>query len=223
MARIAVDVDSTLYDFCSLACRVMGEMADLPAWAPEAERLTNGAYSTSWTEWRTPIDLVGERTWNEVVDRCHTPERILTQIPYDGAPEALWDLHEEHDLVYVSNRDGSTHAPTFRWLDDMGFPIGTGRTKLLCHTDDKLASIRDCQYLIDDRPKTLVGFVHGYMEHPAGAWIIGNEATNRKAFGLVTPYNRGLTDIPGIYLAPNWPLLGRYLRSKIPNEVGSTP
>jgi hypothetical protein len=215
VAKIAIDIDSTLYDFCSLACRVMGEMADLSIHDGDAERLRNGAYSTSWTEWRTPIDLVGLRLWMDVVDICHTPERILTQIPYDGAPEALWDLHEEHDLVYVSNRNGSTHAPTFRWLDDMGFPIGTGRTKLLCHTDDKLASITTCQYLIDDRPKTLVGVIHD-LRHP----YLG---VPRKAFGLVTPYNRGLTDVPGIYLAPNWPLLGRYLRSKIPTKVGSTP
>jgi hypothetical protein len=154
--------------------------------------------------------------WEKVIDRCHTPERILTQIPYDGAPEALWDLwHAGHELVYVSNRSPDTWSPTLTWLDNMGFPMREERTKLLCHRDDKLASIRDCQYLIDDRPKTLVGFIND--------WIWGASTGTRKAFGLVTPYNRGLTDVPGIYLAPNWPLLGRYLRSKIPPKVGSTP
>jgi hypothetical protein len=196
----------------------MGEMAEdetLASWT--RDRLRNGAYSTAWTEWRTPIDLVGWTSWNAVVDACHTPERILTQIPYDGAPEALWDLAGPHELVYVTNRDPSTAEPTKQWLIERGFPMSRLET-LLCHTDDKLASIRDCQYLIDDRPKTLVGFVYAHWTD-----AINWSRHERKAFGLVTPYNRGLTDIPGIYLAPNWPLLGRYLRSKIPTEVGSTP
>ena len=102
MAKIAVDIDSTLYDFCGLACRVMGELAEERG----DERLRNAAYATSWSEWRTPIDLAGEEAWNEVVDICHRPENILEQLPYVGAPEAIWDLYwQGHEIDYVSNRD----------------------------------------------------------------------------------------------------------------------
>jgi 5'(3')-deoxyribonucleotidase len=205
MARIAVDIDSTLYDFCGLACRIMGQLAEERG----DERLRNAAYSTSWTEWRTPIDLAGAEAWQEVVDICHKPAIIGDQVPYPGATEALWKLREAgHDLVYVSNRDPSTLKPTTDWLWRKGFP--TLSAEVLCHTDDKLASIKDCQYLIDDRPKTLVEFLRMHTFQRCDRY--GNYA---KAFGLVTPYNRGLTDVPGIYLAPNWDLLSRYLWTKI--------
>jgi hypothetical protein len=209
VAKIAIDIDSTLYDFASLACQTMGEIAEERG----DERLRNAAYSTTWTEWRTPIDLAGEEAWNEVVDRCHKPEVILAQRAYVGAREELWDLDDAgHELVYVSNRNPSTFDATDAWLAVWAFPEG----KLLCHSEDKLMSIRDCQYLIDDRPKTLVGFVYDSGPWPdQDGW-----GGNRRAFGLVTPYNRNLTDVPGIYLAPSWPLLGRYLREKIHPAVG---
>lgn len=215
MSRIAVDIDSTLYDFCALACQTMGEMAEERG----DERLRNAAYSTTWTEWRTPIDLAGEEAWADVVERCHSASVILRQEPFPGAVEALWDLaHAGHEIVYVSNRDSSTYGPTKAWLQKQEFPCpgewyGDVAPELLCHTDDKLASIRDCQYLIDDRPKTLVGFVNGDAR---GDW---GRSIERKAFGLVMPYNRNLTDIPGIYLAPSWPLLSAYLRTRIPSCV----
>jgi hypothetical protein len=210
VAKIAVDIDSTLYDFCGLACRIMGQLAEERG----DERLRNAAYSTSWTEWRTPIDLAGAEAWQEVVDICHKPAIITDQVPFPGATGALWQVSRAgHEIVYVSNRNPSTHTPTWVWLEAMGFPMPTNGAlaDLLCHTEDKLASIRDCQYLIDDRPKTLVHFLHS----PWFGTDVSPKHFARRAFGLVTPYNRGLTDVPGIYLAPNWDLLGRYLRTKI--------
>lgn len=200
MSKIAVDIDSTLYDFYSLASRITGKLAEQRG----DGRLRNAAYST-WDEWRTPIDLAGLEAWQEIVDICHRPENIIVQPPFPGASDALWELKRAgHELIYVSNRNAATYEPTFDWLMAKDFPID----KVRCHQEDKLRSIRDCQYLIDDRPKTLVGFVHG-----------GGPALVRKAFALLMPYNRGLTDVPNIYLAPNWPLLATYLREKIPSEA----
>lgn len=234
MAKIAIDIDSTLYDFPSLCCRVMGELAeahmrsDDPLSLIQASRLRNAAYSTTWSEWRTPIDLAGEKAFSEAVDICHEPDNILTQEPYPGAVTEVWALwNAGHEIVYVSNRNSLTKEPTAIWLDERGFPLSEEACcSLLCHTDDKLASVRDCAYLIDDRPRTLVGFVYGAMDVPADAELgmdaftaLGPRATGRKAFGLAHPYNRNLTDVPNIYLAPNWPLLGAYLREKIPSEA----
>ncbi len=207
MARIAVDVDDSLYSFADIARRTMSELAV----KEDNPRLRNAAYAT-WDEWRSPADLAGEDAWERIVDICHSPENILAQTPFPGAVEVLHELAQDHELVYASNRSESTHAPTSAWLDQHGFPEG----QLLCHRDDKLASIRNCQYLIDDRPKTLVGFVHGAWEpFPGGVTVFRSELHPRKAFGLVTAYNRSLTDVPGIYLAPSWPLLRSFLRTKI--------
>ena len=65
----------------------------------------------------------------------------------------------------------------------------------------------DCQYIIDDRPKTLVEFVYdsNWQKETTPA---------RKGFGLFCEYNRALTDVPGIYLAPNWTLLEKYIEEK---------
>lgn len=206
MAKVAVDLDDTLYSFETLARQILGRFADESG----DERLRNAAYAT-WDEWRAPSDLAGPEAWERVIDEAHRSENILAQVPYLGAADTLRELQDMgHKIIYVSNRDPSTRTATSRWLRMNGFP-GLD-VDVLCHTDDKLALIRDCKYLIDDRPKTLVQFLYA----PMGDGVFGGPMrTHRKAFGLVTPYNRGLTDVPGVYLAPNWDLLRRYLRPKI--------
>jgi hypothetical protein len=78
---------------------------------------------------------------------------------------------------------------------------------LICTEEDKLPLIVNCKYLIDDRPKTLVQFVYD------NNWY-GKMIDERKGFGLFYEYNRSLTDVPGIYLAPNWALLEKYIEEK---------
>jgi hypothetical protein len=108
-------------------------------------------------------------------------------------------------LLYVSNRDPSTTRVTEEWLIDQGFPIDV--QEVICTMKDKKELIQNCRYLIDDRPKTLVDFVYDYE------WRRPN-VPERKAFGLMFEYNRALTDIPNIYLAPTWGGLRYYLEDK---------
>lgn len=132
---------------------------------------------------------------------------IAGRTPYDGAVDTLKALAEEHELLYISNRATERYAATADWLFQWDFPDG----KLICSHDDKQQAMVHCQYLIDDRPKTLVDFVYDYHWRAKH----GPNMNTRKAFGLMFEYNRGLTDIPNVYLAPTWKGIGHYLVEKI--------
>lgn len=201
MSCIAVDIDSTLYDFST---PMRQAFLDLALEHGDKEEYFRGGYQ-SWVEWRSPADVCGMEAFLEALDRVHSTEVILTQTPYDHSHEVLWELVEEgHTLVYASNRDPKTEDATAEWLFDIhAYPEG----KLHCAMDDKLPFIEDCQYLIDDRPKTLVEFVYDY------AWD-RVENGPRKAFGLLFEYNRALTDVPNVYLAPTWLGVRYYLQRK---------
>lgn len=203
MKTIAIDIDDTLYSFGQLAREVFVDIA----LETGDKRLQRGAYC-AWGEWRSPVDLVEPDFWNEVIDRCHTDGNILSQTPYRYAPETLHELTNEYDLIYISNRRESAWDATYAWLKKNDFPEGD----LICTVESKMPLISHCQYIIDDRPKTLVEFVYDFdWKHSHGST---NRTAQRKGFGLFGEYNRALTDIPNIYLAPNWKLLRGYLITK---------
>lgn len=194
MTYIAIDIDSTLYDFTAPFRQAF---FDLAIEQGQKEALFKGGYH-SWVEWRSPADVCGMDAFLEALDRVHSPEVISTRQPYEGSVEVVTELADHGNrLLYVSNRDPMTTGVTTRWLADQGFPVGVD---VICSMSDKSAFIQDCAYLIDDRPKTLCDFVYG--------------KEGRKAFGLMFEYNRALTDIPNIYLAPTWGGLRYYLEDK---------
>lgn len=196
MSIIAIDIDSTLYDFETPFRQAFLDLA-LESGVKEYFR---GGYQ-SWVEWRSPTDVCGLDAFNQALDLVHSPDVILTRQPYDHCQEVLDILHDAgHSLMYVSNRKAEVEQPTLDWLLFHNFPEG----ELVCTVDDKLIHMSECQYLIDDRPKTLVEFV--YSRHWGGP--------PRKAFGLLFEYNRALTDIPGVYLAPTWAGIRYYLSEK---------
>ena len=136
---------------------------------------------------------------------------IKEQIPFPGAADtirALW--REGASILYISNRDEKSEKATYEWLKQHKFPIeeNSKACKLVCTMEDKLELVSDCQYIIDDRPKTLVEFVYDYD------WQHDHEGEQRQGFGILSPYNENLTDIPNIYLAPSWAGLNYYLVNK---------
>jgi hypothetical protein len=217
MARIAVDIDDTLYSFTQLARQVIAEVAS----KTDDEKLTHAAYSP-WPEWSAPTDLMGLDVWLEIIEMCHTDEMIWNQPPFKGAYEVLWALIDNgHDITYISNRREDSYGATMGWLENHDFPHPgnydtatftprpmDSRVQLICTTGDKKPHIADCQYIIDDRPKTLVEFVYDFD------WRVEHPSEPRRGFALHTQYNGALTDVPGVYLAPNWALVGRYLERK---------
>lgn len=200
MAKIAIDVDDTIYPFGDLARQIILDEA-----AKTGDKIMQKAAYASWPEWRTPVDLLGQETWLSIIDKCHDEEIIGQQIPYANSQLVLRELAQDHELIYVSSRSMNCFAATEAWLDDNDFPEG----ELICSGHDKTKHIASCQYIIDDRPSTLVRFVYDYD------WTnrYGSAGDKRIAYGLMADYNRALTDVPNIYLAPpgNWMLLRGYL------------
>lgn len=205
MSLIAIDIDSTLYDFAT-PCRQA--FLDLALKHGDKEEYFRGGYQPH-VEWRSLADVCGLDAFAEALEIVHSPSVILEQQPYVGAQEVLQDLVEQHEIFYISNRASGSYAATKKWLFDLhDFP----EADLICTMDDKIPYLAECQYLIDDRAKTLVHFVHDFQwQYTHGALA---EENQRKAFGLLFEYNRNLTDIPNIYLAPTWAGIRYYLERK---------
>lgn len=203
---IAVDIDSTLYDFATPARQAF---LDLALKHGEKEEYFRGGYQ-SWVEWRSPSDVCGPDAFQEVLEIVHSPDIILKQPPYPDAKDVLEELICEHEIFYISNRDPKARDATSEWLRMHEFP----EAELIAMMDDKQPYLTECQYLIDDRAKTLVQFVEDFNWKYTWGTLGGHQAIERKAFGLLFEYNRNLTDIPNIYLAPTWAGIRYYLQTK---------
>lgn len=196
MPRVAIDIDDTLYPFCDLARKLIAD----EGFRTDDKRLIAAAYAP-WPEWRTPLDLLGEDKWVDIIAKCHDNDLIASQRPYEGAVDTLRDLSDHgHELLYISARGRETRWATSDWLEMNGFPGGD----LVCTMEDKRPYIADCRYMIDDRPKTLVNFIFD------ADW----NGPQRRAFALTKPFNMGLTDVSKIYLAPTWAGLRYYMIGK---------
>lgn len=199
--KFAIDIDSTLYDFeipAREAFRKLAEQTDNPD-------LIRGEYH-SWDEWRSPADICGIKTWMEVITMCHSPEVVESQIPFAGAVATLQALAKEgYGLTYISTRTPEAAGATYNWLRKWDFPIGEG-VEIKCQMEDKGPFLAECQFLIDDRPKTLLDFVYDPTWDKAQG--------ERRGLALMYKYNRALTDVPSIFLAPTWSGLSSWLVRK---------
>ncbi len=208
MARIGVDLDDTLYSFTALARRIMTKIG----FENEDKQMIAAAYA-QWPEWRSPVDLLGLDRWMEIIDLCHDNDMILSQVPHLGAADTCNALMDAgHELLYISNRATETEGATREWLYDHDFLSPSKPAELMCLIGDKTPHLALCQYFIDDRPKNLIQFIHDFQwQNKYGS---NNKEMARRAFGLSTEFNRALSDVPRIYLAPTWSGLAYYLEEK---------
>jgi hypothetical protein len=223
MATIAVDIDSTLYDFEAPSRQAMWKL-----YKETGEEIYQRAHYHPWTEWRSPADVLGLEKWLEVIAMVHDSDVILSRQPYEGAVETCQALMEDgHTLLYISNRATESASATNQWLDDHQFLNCYGlknEPKVLCTTEDKAPHMAQCQYLIDDRPKTVIEFVYDY--NWKAAHVERNPESGlthlpqRKAFIYGYQYNQALTDVPHIYVALDWYGIAHYLQK---HGVLSTP
>lgn len=198
MSLVAVDIDSTLTEFETPFRDAFFKLAKEAETEEEAELLIKGAYHV-WDEYRSPADVCGKELFQQAIDLVHSDECIVSRHPYEGSVATIQALVESgHNIRYISNRNPDSYKATYDWLWQKGFPI-EGPHELLCITAAKNTYLAGCRYLIDDRPRTLVEFVYGDTHR------------RRKAFALLFPFNRALTDLENIFLAPTWGGLNAYL------------
>lgn len=214
-AVVAVDVDSTLYDF-----ETPSRDACLKLWQETGDAAFKEAAYHPWTEWRSPADVLMDpdgvpRRWLKAIDVVHEANSILQMEPFSGAVETCQALVAAgHGLIYITNRAAHTEAATYEWLDGNGFLDDTERTSLVVTEGDKRPFIEKAQYIIDDRLKTCVQFVYDYdwQFYMGVRKENGGPGTyDRLAFVKAYPYNQNATDVPGLILAPTWSAINVYL------------
>src|SRR5215204_7555899 len=140
MAKIAIDIDSTLHHYWDLLQRVARDRygVDLPY---EEQR-----------DWG--ITALERDALIHCVEETHTDENIEAAVPYPGAVETVRAWHDAGHWIHVtSHRAEGCQTATQRWLDD----IGLRHHQLYC-SYDKIARCREIgiDVLIDDSPRNLV-------------------------------------------------------------------
>jgi uncharacterized protein len=176
VARIALDIDSTLHHYWDLIDRVSRERfgVELPY-----------GRQTSWG-----IKQLDREQVVACVEETHSDENILAAEPYPGAAEAVRAWRQAgHWIQVTSHRSQRARRATARWLERIGLPYDD----LHC-SYDKIARCRELgvQVLIDDSPVNLYrarkgGMLAATILHP---W---NEAIVERGEGVV-----GAVDWPSL-------------------------
>jgi uncharacterized protein len=155
VAKIALDIDSTLHPYWDLLQRVVRERygVELPY---EEQR--------DWGITALERDAV-----IHCVEETHTDENILAGVPYEGAVETVQEWHAQGHWIHVtSHRRPQTATATARWLEQIGLPVDD----LHC-SFDKVSRCVDLgiHVLVDDSPVNIAraqeaGIVAATIIHP---------------------------------------------------------
>ena len=112
MARIALDIDSTLHHYWDLLDRIAQERYGVAL--PYAEQRDWG------------ITALERDQLIAVVEETHSDENIEAAVPYEGAVEAVRRWHEAGHWIHVtSHRRTSCDPATRRWLEARASPTTT--------------------------------------------------------------------------------------------------
>ncbi|MEA2481941.1 MAG: uncharacterized protein QOJ07_3863 [Thermoleophilaceae bacterium] len=164
MARIAIDIDSTLHPYWdqleAIAQRRFGVAL------PYAEQRTWG------------ITQLEDEQLAECIRETHSEEHILAAEPYPGAVETVTGWSRAGHWVHItSHRAVDAHEPTTRWLEQIGLPFDD----LHC-SYDKIARCVELgiDVLIDDSPVNLAraadnGILGATLIHPWNEDLIDDE------------------------------------------------
>jgi hypothetical protein len=155
MARIALDIDSTLHHYWDLLERVVRDRHGIELPYEEAR------------EWG--ITALERDELVRCVEETHSDENIAAGVPYPGAVEAVRAWHEAGHWIHVtSHRRLRCHPATARWLDVIGLPYDD----LHCSFDKVTRCVElDIDVLVDDSPVNIVrardaGILPATILHP---------------------------------------------------------
>ena len=155
MARIALDIDSTLHHYWPLLARVAEERfgVELPY---EEQR-----------DWG--ISLLEREQLIECVEETHSDRNIEEAEPYPGAVEVVRRWHDQGHWIHVtSHRRDRARQATGRWLEKIGMPFDD----LHCSFDKVTRCVElGIDVLVDDSPVNMVrareeGIVPATIVHP---------------------------------------------------------
>ena len=166
MARIALDIDSTLHHYWDLIDRISQHRfgVELP-------------YEDQ-TDWG--ITLLEREQLIACVEESHSDENVLSAEPYERAVETVRAWSEQGHWIHVtSHRSGRARAATEEWLHNIGMPFND----LHCSYDKVVRCVElGVQVLVDDSPLNLQrakaeGIVAATIVHPWNRELVeGGEA-----------------------------------------------
>ena len=159
MARIALDIDSTLHHYWDLLDEISQRRFGVPL--PYGEQ-------RSWG-----ITALPREQLIECIEESHSPENILGAEPYPDAVETVRAWRDEGHWIHVtSHRHGRTREATEEWLEEIGLPYDD----LHCSFDKVSRCVElGIDVLVDDSPVNLeqarasgilaATIVHPWNEH----------------------------------------------------------
>ncbi len=155
MARIALDIDSTLHHYWDVLDRVARKRFGVPL--PYTEQRDWG------------ITALARDELLAAVEETHSEENILAAEPYPGAVETVRAWHEAGHWIHVtSHRAPGTRAATARWLEHIRLPFHD----LHC-SYDKVSRCAELgiHVLVDDSPVNIsravdAGIAVATIAHP---------------------------------------------------------
>ena len=161
MARIAIDIDSTLHHYWDLLDEVSRRRFGVAL--PYAEQRAWG------------ITKLARDQLVAAVHETHSDENIEAAEPYPGAVETVSEWHGRGHWIHVtSHRAGPTRTATARWLERIGMPYDD----LHCSYDKVTRCVElGIDVLIDDSPVNLEralehGIVAATIVHPWNAKLV---------------------------------------------------
>jgi uncharacterized protein len=165
MARIALDIDSTLHHYWDLLERIALERYGVAL--PYAEQ-------REWGQTALERDALVH-----CVEESHSDENIAAGVPYPGAVETVrrWHAEDGHWIHVTSHRRTSSRDATARWLDEIGLPYDD----LHCSFDKVSRCVElGIDVLVDDSPVNLAkareeGMIGATLIHPWNEHLAGEE------------------------------------------------
>jgi hypothetical protein len=164
MARIALDIDSTLHHYWDLLSELSERHFGIPLRYEE---------QTSWA-----ITTLEPEQLHALVRETHSDENVLAAEPYPEAVATVRAWHEQGHWIHVtSHRATSAHGATEGWLDRIGMPYDD----VHCSYDKVTRCVElGIDVLVDDSPVNLErarehGILGATIIHPWNAGLVESD------------------------------------------------
>jgi uncharacterized protein len=164
VARIAIDIDSTLHHYWDLFRSIVRERYGVDL-----------AYEDQ-TDWG--ITRIPEEYLRDAVAETHSDENIAGAEPYPGAAETVRAWQEQGHWIHITSHRAEACAPaTARWLDEVGIPFDD----LHCSYDKVTRCVElGIDVLVDDSPVNLEraraeGILGATIRHPWNQELEGRD------------------------------------------------